>query len=571
MKSWKNAGVERTAALALAAKIGLPVPMATVLLARGLTDETSIERFLNPRLSNLSDPFLLPDMRMASDRIWRAIGQKENIAIYGDYDADGVTSTALLTKVIGRLGGAVAPFLPKRLEEGYGLGKLGIERCIRECKPKLIVTVDCGTNSDAEIRLAAEQGIDVVVTDHHEAAGETKGAVAVVNPTIAPKPATADLAGVGVAFKLCHALVKDGIATGRKEVSGIDLRNHLDLVAIGTVADVASLVEENRILVRHGLSRLNLMQSPGLKALAGVAGIECKMDCYHIGFMIGPRLNAAGRLASAESSLKLLLTDDAACAVETAKELDAANRERKRVEDIIVTEAIEELDTSYDGNRDYAVVTGRAGWHAGTVGIAASRLCSRYGRPAFVIAFDESGRGHGSGRSIEELDLVAVLHKCGDLLVTFGGHKLAAGLVIDQGKFDMFKKRFSELCAEQLKSLDLRPKQRIDAWLGLGEADERLLDATDKLQPFGVGNPAPVWAASNVSVVGQPRILKEKHVKMTLASGGTQMSAIGFNMADREIPDGPLDIAFHLENNTYKGQTSLQLNLKDFRAAEGRS
>ena len=429
----------------------------------------------------------------------------------------------------------------------------------------MILTVDCGTNSGAEIKLAAEQGIDVVVTDHHEGNGTDTGAVAIVNPRTNNNPLTADLAGVGVAFKLCHSLIKDGIATNRKEVSGVDLRNHLDLVAIGTVADIASLVEENRTLVRHGLARLNRTDSIGLKALAAVAGIEGEMDSYHIGFIIGPRLNAAGRLAEAERALELILTDDPARASELAGELDAANRERKRVENIIVTDAVAEIDGFFNGTRDFGLVAGRAGWHAGAIGIAASRLCSKYHRPAIVVAFGEDGHGRGSGRSIEELDIVEVLHKCADLLVSFGGHKLAAGLVVEQAKFDEFRKRFNGLCAERLKGIDLAPVQRIDAWVGLGEADVRLLEALDKLKPYGAGNPSPVLAASNVSIVGQPRILKEKHLKLTVASGGTQLSAIGFNMADREIPDGPLDIAFHLEENTYMGRSSLQLNLKDFR------
>jgi single-stranded-DNA-specific exonuclease len=569
VKSWKTAPVERNTAVALATETGLPVPVAAILLARGLADGTSIERFLNPRLSDLSDPFLLPDMRKAADRVWRAIDRKENIAIYGDYDVDGVTSAALLIKVLGKLGGRVASFIPRRLEEGYGLTRQGLERCIQTCKPGLIVTVDCGTNSGAEIELAAKQGIDVVVTDHHESDKTSTGAVAVVNPRANNNSLTADLAGVGVAFKLCHALIKDGITAGRKEVSGVDLRNHLDLVAIGTVADVASLVEENRTLVRHGLARLNKTDSIGLKALAAVAGIKGEMDSYHIGFIIGPRLNAAGRLAAAERALELILTDDPARASELARELDAANRERKRVEDIIVTESTEEIEGYFERGKDFGLVTGRASWHAGAIGIAASRLCSRYHRPALVVAFGEDGNGHGSGRSIEELDIVEVLHKCTDLLVSFGGHKLAAGLVVEQAKFDEFRKRFNELCLERLKGIDLAPVQKIDAWLGLGEADVRLLEALDKMRPFGAGNPSPVLAAANVSIVGQPRILKEKHLKLTVASGGTQMNAIGFNMADREIPDGALDIAFHLEENTYMGRSSLQLNLKDFRPSEG--
>ena len=569
MKLWKTAVVDQKLVSSLAGETGLPAPAVAVLVARNKKDPESIERFLNPRLSDLSDPFLMPDMRKATDRIWDAIERKEQIVIYGDYDVDGVTGTALLVKVLTQLGATVAPFLPKRLDEGYGLTPDGLKRCLETCNPKVIVTVDCGTNSGAEVRIASDAGVDVIVTDHHETAGRLAGVIALVNPELGDDESTADLAGVGVAFKMCHALVKHGIDRSKRETSGIDLRNYLDLVALGTVADIVPLVGENRILTHHGLTRLNRTESPGLNALMDVSGIaEQDVGCYHIGFVLGPRLNAAGRLSSAEHALELLLTNDTDRAREIARDLDKANRERKRLEDIIVTEAIKEIDGYFDRKKDFGLVTGRDGWHAGTIGIAASRLCSRYYRPAAVVAFGEDGYGRGSCRSIEMLDVVEALRGCADLLTSFGGHKMAAGFQIEKSKFDLFRSRFNELCARQLKGCDLRPVQNIDAWISIGEADERLFDAIRKMRPFGVGNPTPVWGAEGVQVLGQPRVLKEAHLKMKLASGGTQMDAIAFGMGDKEVPEGTLDIAFQLEENIYMNRRSLQLNIKDFHASE---
>lgn len=567
MKLWTVAETDEPAAQALATGLRLPLPVVRLLLLRGVSAPAEIARFLTPRLSEVSDPFALPEMDKAVDRILTAVDGNEPIAIYGDYDVDGVTGTALLVHVMTALGAQVTPFLPRRLEEGYGLSADGLQRCLETCRPRLIVTVDCGTNSADVVRAATAAGVDVVVTDHHEEAGERSPARALVNPRSAAAEATRDLAGVGVAFKLCHALLKTRRDRRGAAVPELDLKAFLDLVAIGTVADVVPLRGENRILVRHGLACLNRTASPGLKALIEVSAIRKELDTYEIGFMLGPRLNAAGRLACADKALSLLLTKDPAEAVALARELDRANTERRSVEKTIVDEAMAQVDGAFEGSRDFGLVAAGKGWHAGAIGIAASRLVARYGRPAVIIALDGDGPARGSCRGIEGFDLVRALEQCKDLLVTFGGHTMAAGLSIERERVEAFRERFNRTCAETLRDRDLRPALAIDGWLPLGEADPRLMDALDTLRPFGVGNSAPVWATRSVQVVGEPRILKDKHLKLTVASGASQLSAMGWNMAERDVPEGPLDVAYQLERDTYMGRNGVQLILKDFRAA----
>lgn len=553
--------------LFLARETRLPVPVVAVLVSRGINDAASIDAFLNPKLSDLSDPFLMPDMQKAVDRIRHAIKHNQQVVIHGDFDADGVTSTALMLKVLGKLGARVRPFLPDRNIEGYGLSQKGLERCVSGGKPDLIITVDCGTNARPALLWASGQGVDVIVTDHHEIAGSTEPAVAVVNPKLLKDVRTESLAGVGVAFKVCHALIKDCITRGDADVSEIDLRQYLDLVAVGTVADVVPLSGENRILVRHGLTCANETRCTGLKALIEVADVKTDIDSYHLGFIVGPRINAAGRMGSADSALELLLTDNSNRAREIAAMLDALNSERRRQEDSISEEATTEIEQYFDQAKTFGIVTGCKGWHVGIIGIVASGICGKYNRPSVVIGIDENGNGRGSCRSIESIDIVDILRECSDLLESFGGHRMAAGLSIKAERLDEFKRRFNESCMARLQGIDMAQSQRVDSWIDLREADNGLFDAIQRLKPFGLGNPGPVWGSRNVSIIGAPRILKDRHIKMMVAMGGTQMEAIAFNMAEKEIPEGPVDVLYGLQENIYMGRRSLQLNVKDFRAA----
>ena len=571
LRQWKTASGDDAAAGALARSLDLPSAMARLLTARGLRAPAAAEKFLHPRLSEMSDPFELPGMTEAVDRIQKAIQTKEPLALFGDYDVDGVTGVALLATVLRRFGVEPACFLPSRFDDGYGLTTTALRRCLETHRPALLLTVDCGTNSAAQVDEARQAGVDVVVTDHHEPSGDLARPTALVNPVMGGTPATRDLAGVGVAFKLCHALVKRALKEGWPNAARIDLREWLDLVAVGTVADVVPLRGENRILVRHGLGYLEQTRRVGLEALCEVSGLDTEINCYHIGFVLGPRLNAAGRLASAEDALTLLITEDRDHAWALAQRLDQANRERKRIEDAIREEAEAELDVHFDGERDFGLVAARRGWHVGTIGIVASRLCARYGRPTVVVAIDDEGRGRGSARSVEAVDVVGVLNRCAPLLLTYGGHQMAAGLSLAEENIAEFRRQFNALCAGKLQGADLRPVQRVDAWVNLGEADRDLYTAMANLNPVGLGNPAPAWGARAVRPVGPPtRVGKDgAHLKMTLAAGATQIEAIAFGMGKNDLPSGPLDVVFKLEEDSYQGRRKLVLHIQDL-APSGR-
>ncbi|HOW97809.1 MAG TPA: single-stranded-DNA-specific exonuclease RecJ [Kiritimatiellia bacterium] len=557
-KLWKT--VERVGREAdpLAASLGIPRPLAEVLATRGLAEPVEARRFLNPRLDDLSDPTVLPDMPRAVDRIRRAAKGRERIAVFGDYDADGVTAAALLTRCLRELGAEAEPFLPLRLEEGYGLGVDALNRCLEAHRPQLVITVDCGTGSVDAVRAAAAAGVDVVVTDHHEPAGEIAPAIAVVNPKLGDGGDLANLAGVGVAFKLAWALALR---------SGVDIRRifrRLDLVATGTVADVVPLTGENRILVHYGLGQLNREPLPGLAALAEAAEVKDAIGEYHLGFAIGPRLNAAGRLGDAQAALELLLGDDPEALLPLARQLDRGNRERQKIEADILEEAMQDV-AALDLENNAGLVLARRGWHPGVIGIVASRIVQRFGRPVLMISLNEDGTGRGSGRSIEGFNLVENLAACRDSLVRFGGHAMAAGLELKEKNLAAFREAFNRRVSETVPPDQLRPVQRVDAWLDLADADERLFEGLQALRPFGCGNPRPVWASSRVRVLGQPRILKDKHLKMRVVSGSAQREAIGFNLAGQPLPDGPMDIAFTLDMNSYMGRETLQLKLEDFR------
>lgn len=565
---WRTVPFDAAVARRLAAEVGLPVPLAAVLVGRGYTDGESVRRLLNPRLSEMGDPLQMPGVDTAVRRVLHALATGERIAVYGDYDVDGVASAALLVSILRRLGGDAEPFLPNRLEEGYGMSPAALQRCLKERAPKLIITVDCGTCSREAVELARRCGVDVVVTDHHEPVGPCAPAVAVVNPKLGADAGTHALAGVGVAFKLCHALLK---VAGRTDphVRKVDLREWLDLVAVGTVADVVPLTGENRALVRQGLARLNSAPRVGLKAILEVAGLKSAVNTHHIGFVIGPRLNAVGRLGSAEAALELLMCQDSQRARVWAGELDAANEERRRIEESILTKAFDDIAACFDERSHFGLVTGGQGWHVGTIGIVAARICARYGRPAIVVGFDEDGIGRGSGRSIEGIDLIGALEQCADLLVSFGGHKMAAGLEVKREHFHAFRERFNMACRSMVGGKPLRPVRRVDAWISLRQINADLLEGIQHLEPFGLGNPVPLWGVRHVQIVGTPRAVGRdaRHLKMIVADGASQIEAIGFNMAGVQLPSGPLDLLCRIEENTYMGQKVLQLNVHDFIAA----
>lgn len=569
MKHWRVLNSKQEPGDAPASFPGIPTPLAAALSGRGVRSAAELDRFLRPRLSDLADPFLLPGMNAAVDRIWRAIRSGEAIAVYGDYDVDGITSAALMVLVLERLGARVMTCLPKRMEEGYGLGLDALRRCMEEFHPGLIVTTDCGTGSVDAVVAAAGAGVDVVVTDHHEAGDQVAPAVAVVNPKLGSDPQARMLAGVGVAFKVCHALIKQGRESGYTEGEGVDLRDTLDLVALGTIADVVPLLGENRILASHGLARLNRRERMGLQALGEAAGSSGDLGAYHVAFVFGPRLNAAGRMGTADAALELLLTRQDARARSLAAELEMCNRERKRIEKEILDEAVGRIEAVFDPAAHHGIVVGEEGWHVGVIGIVAARLSGRYGRPAIVVGFDEDGVGRGSCRSVEGFDLLDGLKSCESLLAGYGGHAMAAGLEIHRDNFEQFQAAFKAVCATALGGREMGKSLTLESWVTIGDVlDKEFVRVLEGMAPFGEGNPEPVWGMREVRVEGEPRVVGGSHLKMTVVSGGRACEAIGFNMGDRAVPDGPLDVAFTVRRNTYMGRTTTQLQLQDFRVSE---
>ena len=569
-KRWVTAEADPRVAEDIARTHGFSRAMARALVTRGLVDHAEIEKFLQPRLADLTDPFSLPGMQTAVDLILSHIEQGSAILVYGDYDVDGVTATALMIQVLSGLGAVAVPFLPHRIEDGYGLGVETLHRCIENYHPNLIITVDCGTSSVEAVREAARLGIDVIVTDHHEPAAEgVAEACAIVNPKLGGGPEDIRmLAGVGVAFKVCHGLVKAARQRRMEAAEKLDLKTFMELVAVGTVADIVPLLKENRILVYHGLTLLNRTQSVGLRTLIEAAGISGYVDTYHIGFIIGPRINAAGRLGNAEAALELVLTEQEPRARILAQQLDDASRKRQEIEDKIVREACNDLDARFDSNRDFGLVVAHPHWHAGVIGIVASRISSRYNRPVVVIGMDDDGVGRGSCRSIPGFDLLRHLQHCSPMLRRYGGHAMAAGLEVDHERIPEFAARFNEVCAETLREGDQRRQLLVDAWIQPGDINDHLYLDQNRLRPFGHSNPLPVWAVRNVTPAFAPRVIGGKHLKMIFPMGGRQREAIGFGMGDREIPEGPLDIAFNLILNRYNGQEYLQMHLQDFRATQ---
>jgi len=550
--------VDATTVVRLVREAGIATWAAEILVRRGLSEPEVATKFLKPQLRTLSDPFLLPAMDAAVMRVLAAVENRERIVLYGDYDVDGVTSLTLLTRLLRAYGAEIATFLPHRVDEGYGLSADGVARCIEEHRPQLLIAMDCGTTSVVEISRLHDAGVDVVVLDHHEPKNELPPAVAIVNPKLGDD--FHYLCSAGIAFKFAHALLK------RRPIAGFDIKELLDLTAIGTVADVVPLVEENRIFVRAGLERIAQSRWPGVRALVEVAGLRPPFHAVDIGFGIGPRLNAAGRLDSASAALELLLTDDPARAQSLARSLDLQNRERRAIEAEVLGMAEAQITSLYDPGSESAIVVGGAGWHPGVVGIVASRLQRRYHRPTFVVGFDAMGIGKGSGRSIEGLSLIAALVPCAGLLEKFGGHEMAAGLTMRQEHFEAFRAAFAEVAGGMLTSEDLQRTLRLDAELRLDDVNLNLLDEHDALRPFGTSNHQPVFFTRGVTLAGEPRMMKDKHRSFTFRQTRAQCRAVWWNSADEPLPPLPWDIAYTVSRNEWNGRVDPQLELRGVRA-----
>ena len=565
---WETAACDHAAAERLARALGLAPVISRLLVQRGLSDPDEAARFLRPSLEHLHDPGRLTGLDVAVTRLEQAFAAGERIVVHGDYDVDGITSTVILRRAMEMLGGNVGHFIPERLKDGYGLQPAIIDRLQAE-GARLIVSVDCGIRGHDAARRARELGVDLIITDHHEPGADLPAAVAVLNPkrhdcTYPDK----HLAGVGVALKLVQALCA---RAGKSSW----LPAFVKIAALGTLADVVPLVGENRVIAKIGLDMLSKgPHKVGLRALLDVSGLTGRrVTGYDVGFVIAPRINAAGRMATPDIATRLLLASDEGLAAEAtalAGQLNEENVRRQQEEASIVAAARKVVETDPEvGARSVLVVAGE-GWHRGVIGIVASKLVDAYHRPAIVLSVD-GAEAHGSCRSIPSFDMLAALEACAPLLDRFGGHKVAAGLALGRDRIREFRHAVNAFADERLGPDDLRPRQRIDDQLTFRELTGSVAADVMALAPFGAGNPKPVFAAHGIEIVDGPRRLKERHLKMALRQNGRVLRAIAWRGVDRyaflEGRQDPIDLAYSLEQNEFNGETYLELVVADVRPA----
>ncbi len=538
----------------------IPRPVARVLYNRGIFEKDEIIGFVRPSADALHDPFLLKGMGDAVNRIIIALRERESVMIHGDYDVDGITSVSTLYLFLKDLGGEVSYYIPDRISEGYGISKSGIEEAHRRgCG--LIISVDCGVTSVEEVEIAKKYGIDVIITDHHEPAEILPDALAVIDPKRADCPYPfKDLAGVGVAFKVTQGVVLQlGLDPHYSE-------KYLDLVAIGTSADIVPLIGENRVFVKIGLEKLNEANLEGIVALADIAGLEFgNIDVGHIIYGLAPRINAVGRLGRADPAVELLITRNQFQAVRLAQQLEETNRRRKDIDIGTLQEALVKMESEHDHGNDSAIVISGQGWHPGVIGIVASRIIERFYRPTIMISV-ENGIGKGSARSIPSFDIHSALKSCSHLLMQFGGHKYAAGLTIAAENIPEFISCFKKIAKEILTAEELIPRLKIDDELEFDEIDQTLIDKLNRLRPFGPHNSRPLFVSQGVEIVGEPRIVGKDHLKFRARQGGAVFDAIAFGRGG-DLPllksGEPIDLVYFIDVNRWNNRTSIQLKIKD--------
>lgn len=596
---WEIAPVADGDVQSLAKVLSISPIMAGLLWSRGLRDETASRRFLACQLRDLDDPLLIPGIPQAVERTLRALERKERIVLYGDYDVDGVASVAMIQRALQILGvNGVRAFLPDRFDEGYGLTADGVARCLTDGKPDLLIVLDCGTNSKSEVAQLHEQGVDVLILDHHEPS-EISAPVALVNyklrenggmkgdegqvgviegqPLITPSDPNSlsqitEYCSAGLAFKFLHALLKLARQRGVPQAGEIDLREWLDLVALATVSDIAPLTGENRILTRHGLRQMAQTRWPGLRALMDITGKLTEPTATDCGFKLGPRLNAAGRLESATAALQLLLTDDPDESSRLAQQLNETNRARQDEEARVLVEARADADAQSQDPETRVIVVARPGWHEGVVGIVASRLVREFNLPAFVIALGENGSGKGSGRSIEGFDLAMAIGATRSHLERGGGHAMAAGVSLKVEQIEPWRAALQQHAriGQKLDGDRLRRVIRMDAVVSLSQMTLELVDDLKKLEPCGTGNSRPVFLARRVEVAGDPRRVGAdgKHLKLWLRQDGAAIDAIAFGKGSAPVRKGDqLDLVFEVERNDYKGKSQVQLKIRELAAS----
>jgi single-stranded-DNA-specific exonuclease len=565
---WEHRAVDDGQTASLAAALAIDPVIARLLLLRGITTPDEATRFLNPALDQLHDPFLLMDLRPAVDRLLRAIEQGERIAVHGDYDVDGVTSTVMLRRLLELLGADVVHFIPDRIRDGYGLQPPAIER-LAEQQVKVVVSVDCGIRSESAAIRAGELGLDLIITDHHEPDTTLPQAFAIINPK---RPGCAypdkDLAGVGVAFKLVQALCQQADRTRW-------LPGFIKLAALGTVADVVPLRGENRVIARLGLAQLSKgPHTPGVRALLDATGLLGEtVTSFHVAFRLAPRINAAGRMSTPDLATRLLLLTGegaAAEAKELAELLESENLRRQQEEADILAAARRKVETDPDVGAHALLIVWGDSWHRGVIGIVASKLVDAFHRPAIVLSV-EGDVAHGSGRSIPGFDLLAALEHCGDLFTRFGGHRHAAGMTIDSGRLKELRTRITGFANDRLGPDELTPRLRVDARMPLRSITPAVVEGLRAMEPFGAGNPRPVFHTGPVELARSPRVMKARHLALTVRQDTRVMRAVAWRMADRldfvTTHSTALDLAYNLTENHYRGETTVELSVADIQQA----
>ncbi len=558
-------------ALLLAEKLDMPSIITQILINRGMRTEDDIKGFFHPSLDNLHNPLDIPGMDTAVERVVSALRDRERIIIFGDYDVDGLTSTALIYDVLTSFGGDVGWYLPDRLEEGYGLNREGIRKA-REQNASLLISVDCGITGVEEVLYANSLGMDCVITDHPEPGHSIPKAYAVVDPKLITEDSDLrDLAGVGVAFKLAQALYEH-IGVDKRE-----LFSHLDLVGLGTIDDIVPLVGENRILAKFGLRTLEATQKPGLKELLRITNLwGSELSSWHVVFVLAPRLNAVGRIGDPSLAFKLLTTLDPVEAHENALMLDTQNEKRKELDERIFDEAIKMVERQVDLKREKAIVLDSSEWHTGVIGIVASRLVEKFNRPSIMIS-TQDGDGKGSARSINNFHILDAIKDSEMHLLKYGGHKYAAGLSIRPDQIADFRKRFYEYTSRHLTTEDLVPKIEIDAQVFPEEIDLDLMEWLNMFAPYGPGNMRPIFVLEDAQIVGFPQIVGSDHLRMQIRTKNRHtVDVIGFSMARfrkpiMETTDRAVNLCFVLETNSYYGYPKLQLRLRDIVVGDWRT
>jgi single-stranded-DNA-specific exonuclease len=552
---------ENPEAWILAQELNLPYEISTILVNRGIKTAAEAIFFLYGGLNDLYDPFLMRGMKEAVERILQAVSRKEKIVVFGDYDVDGMLSVVMLVKALKTLGAEVDYFIPERMKDGYGLKAHHLPH-ILEMKANLLVSVDCGIKAFDFVRGARESGLEVIITDHHHPGDGLPEAVAILNPVLESSGyPDRGLAGVGVVFKLIQAIY-------RRLTINQDLSHYLKLVSIGTVADVAELKGENRILVKEGLKKLKQARTPGIKSLLGICGLNHKrINEVDLGFRLGPRINAAGRLGETDLALRLFFSDSEEECSTLVKRLNELNSARQKIEEKILKEAVDKIQARNLHQKYRLLVLGSENWHRGVIGIVASRIKDLFYRPVILFAY-EDGKAYGSGRSIPDLSLIDLINECGPLLQNFGGHKQAIGCTLSHENIPAFKETINRLAASRITDELLEKKLRVDCRLNFSAITPSFIEFYIRLLPFGMGNPRPVFVAEEVDVLNEPAIIQNRHLKFWVRQQGRVFEAIAWEKAKSwsEIRRGSnLDLAYSLQVSDYKGKRQLNLNVEDFK------